>query len=120
MSNHYLCTAGHIVVCVVSVCLPCVYAMHSLFAACCLFIRLECENSSNYCTLYVLCQRVPAAIVLRVSDEEKAVRVSHWPYYAYAVCDNERYSFALRRKAESLSLTASHEAPLLPRLMSDK
>lgn len=86
--------------------------MHSLVASCCLFIRTECENSSNYCTLYVLCQcRVPAAIVLRVSDEEceaaaLPVKVSVWPYYAYAVCDNERCSFALRRKAESLSLTA--------------
>lgn len=47
---------------------------------------------------------MPAAIVLRVSDEEceaaaLPVKVSVWPYYAYAVCDNER-------KAESLSLTA--------------
>lgn len=54
---------------------------------------------------------MPAASVLRVSDEEcetaaSPVKVSVWPYYAYAVCDNERYSFALRRKAESLSLTA--------------
>lgn len=62
-------------------------------------------------TVLYMCFASECQLPLRVSDEEceaaaSPVKVSVWPYYAYVVCDNERCSFALRRKAESLSLTA--------------